>query len=82
MNASWPARFEVRLKSARRATVYTVTTWKGAPKAVEIAAKHHAHLHPDEVVSDTETVELGGAPRADDGTALVEKSDLIDRMEW
>jgi len=62
--------------------VYTVTTLNGTAKAVELATRRHAYLHPEDAVSDANAVELGRVPRSDDGTLLIPKGDLIDRMEW
>ena len=56
----------------------------GAVSAMAVAA--HVDRHPPRTgpmgVNDVEVADLGPAGRTDDGKMVIDKSDLVDRMEF
>jgi hypothetical protein len=65
---------------------YGVTTWLSTEKAIAMAVEAHVdRYHPGTGpmgVNDVDVADLGPVRRTDDGKMVIDKSDLIGRMEF
>jgi hypothetical protein len=84
----WPERYRVIIQDrAGNQYPYNATTWLSEAKAVAPAAQQHLQRFTstsDERadIYDVRVESLWAAPTSGNGTAKVDPSDLIDRLEW
>lgn len=83
----WPHRFRVSIRTNSGVTVaYHAVTWLSQEKAVAIAVMAHIGRHEPGSgpmgIHDVAVVDTGPVARAERGAMVLERTDLMDRMEF
>lgn len=84
---SWPHRLRVTIHTnGGAALTYPVVSWLSPEKAVAMAVAAHLRRHPAEQstarVRDVEVVDLGLVGRDAQGVMVLDRADIVDRMEF
>jgi hypothetical protein len=84
---SWPHRFRVTIHTnGGAALTYPVVSWLSQEKAIAMAVFAHGRRYPDGQpstrVRDVEVVDLGPVGRDSQGAMALDRSDILDRMEF
>lgn len=64
---------------------YNAVTWLSKEKAVALAIAAHVRRNPDVPgweVHDVDVVDLGPVERSPKGAMILDRTDLVDRMEF